>query len=72
MEHWLKSQLSEAHTVLDAMGVPKSVRKPDPQAPYQDKDFSLGIAERINWLRQHWQPKTTPSATGREPDGEGA
>ena len=59
MEHWLKEQLNEAHKILDAMGVPDRVRKVDhSQPPYdQEKDFSLGVPDRISWLREHWQPK---------------
>ena len=58
MEHWLKSQLTEAHKLLDAMGVPDRERRNDWQGMKQvEKDFSLGIPERIAWLREHWQPK---------------
>jgi len=56
-QRWLKSQITEAHKLLTEMGVPDRERKRDPQPPYADKDFSLGVPERITWLRTHWQPK---------------
>lgn len=58
VEHWLKSEIAEAHKVLDAMGVPDRKPKRDAQPPYEIKDMSLGLPERINWLRAHWRRST--------------
>lgn len=59
MEHYLKSEIAEAHKVLDAMGVPDRKRKMDYTGGMAatEKEMSLGLPERINWLRAHWQPK---------------
>ena len=58
MDYWLKMQVEDDHKRLDAMGAPDRERRVDrSQPPYdQEKDFSLGVPERINWLRDHWQP----------------
>lgn len=58
MEQWLKRQINEAHVLLDAMGVPDRERRTDPRTMEKDKEFSLGLSERLQWLRANWQPKT--------------
>jgi hypothetical protein len=57
--HWLKSQITEAHATLGAMGVPDRKRVLDFSSDMRgvEKDVSLGVPERIEWLREHWQPK---------------
>jgi hypothetical protein len=58
-EHWAKTQLIEAHKLLSAMGVPGREVRPDynrGKAQLEDKEFSLGVPERIKWLREKWQP----------------
>lgn len=59
-EHWAKSQLNEAHKILDEMGVPDREVRPDynrGKELVEDKEFSLGVPERIRWLRSHWTKK---------------
>lgn len=58
-EFWLQSQITEAHTMLTAMGVPDRKRIVDHSTNMRgtEKDVSLGVPERIEWLREHWQPK---------------
>jgi hypothetical protein len=56
-EHWLKSQLSEAHKLLDDMHVPDRAPRPDYNRSTQQvevKEFSLSLIERIEWLRANW------------------
>lgn len=60
MEYWLKEQLNEAHRALDAMGVPDRETRPDAKAASGENVFSLGVPERIRWLRANWAPKRTP------------
>lgn len=55
MERWLKGQLNEAHKVLDLMGVPDREDRIDPRNG-QKKPFSLGVPERLKWLRRNWKP----------------
>lgn len=59
-EHWAKQQLVEAHQLLTSMGVPDRETRPDynlgTMKP-EDKEFSLSVPERIQWLRANWQPK---------------
>ncbi len=57
MEHWLKEQLNEAHKLLDGMGVPDRETRPDWKHPSGENVSSLGVPERIKWLRANWQPK---------------
>lgn len=60
MEHWLKTQLNEAHKLLDDMGVPDRTVRPDynrGKGQMEDKEFSLGVPERIQWLRDNWTRK---------------
>jgi hypothetical protein len=59
MEHWLKEQLNEAHKLLDAMGVPDRELRTDPRSGKGNKPFSLGVPERIKWLRNNWKPPFT-------------
>lgn len=59
-EHWAKAQLIEAHKLLTSMGVPDRELRPDynrGKQQMEDKEFSLGVPERIQWLRAHWQKK---------------
>lgn len=60
MEHWLKAQLNEAHKLLDDLGVPDRETRPDARAVSGENTFSLGVPERIRWLRANWAPKRTP------------
>lgn len=60
VEHWLKQQINEAHKVLDAMGVPDREARPDAMSVSGKNVFSLGVPERLRWLREHWAPKRTP------------
>jgi hypothetical protein len=57
MEHWLKSQLNEAHKLLDDMGVPDREHKTDPRTGEENKPFSLGVPDRIRWLKKNWQAR---------------
>jgi hypothetical protein len=57
MEYWLKEQLNEAHKLLDAMGVPDREFKTDPRTGEKNKQFSLGVPDRIKWLRANWKKK---------------
>lgn len=53
-EFWATSQLNEAHKLLDDMGVPDRTVRPDynrGKGQVEDKEFSLGVPERIQWLR---------------------
>lgn len=59
-EHWLKQQLIEAHKVLDGMGVPDRETRPDSKALSGENVFSLGVPDRLRWIRHHWAPKKTP------------
>lgn len=59
-EHWAKAQLVEAHKLLTEMGVPDREVRPAWNAgkgAMRDMEFSLGVPERIRWLRKHWQEK---------------
>lgn len=63
MDHWLKAQLNESHKLLDAMGVPDRETRQDYNTgtmKMEPKEFSLGVPERISWLRQHWSPTPKP------------
>ena len=60
MKEWLKAQLTEAHKMLDVMGVPDRVRRPDPRPPYGEQDVSLSVPERLAWLRANWQKANWP------------
>jgi hypothetical protein len=58
--HWAKTQLVEAHKLLTEMGVPDRETRPDynhGKRQTEDKEFSLGVPERLQWLRQNWKPK---------------
>jgi len=62
VDHWLKEQLNEAHKILDEMGVPDRETRPDynrGKMRVEDKELSLGVPERIHWLRMHWRLATT-------------
>lgn len=62
-EEWAKRQLIEAHQALTAMGVPYRETRRDYNrgtTKTEDKEFSLGVPERIQWLRQHWALKDQP------------
>ena len=63
MEHWLKEQLNEAHKLLDDMGAPKSEIRKDWRHPKGENEFSLGVPERIQWLKRNWAPKVTPTTS---------
>jgi len=59
-EAWAKQQLIEAHKLLTELGVPDRETRNDVNrgtGKVEPKDFSLGVPERIMWLRRHWQPK---------------
>lgn len=59
-DHWAKEQLVEAHKLLTDMGVPDRETRPDYRRGWQEveaKEFSLGVPERIQWLRDNWQRK---------------
>lgn len=59
-EHWLKEQINEAHALLDGMGVPDREVRPAynrGKKVMEDKEFSLGVPDRLRWLMQNWQIK---------------